>query len=255
MSHSIDKRNWLSYNDLMLQKPIYVRAIFFDAAGTLLRVRGSVGRIYWELARPHGVQAAPEQIERAFQEVFETSPPPAFPGLQPGLIRRAEKQWWYDVVSRVFHKVGGVERFDEYFERVFGFFASSGGWELYPETEKVLAALKDRGLTVGIISNFDSRIYPVLSQLGIFKLIDSVHLSSLTGVAKPDAAIFKKALDEHALHPKEALHVGDSLKEDIEGAQAAGLWTIYLNRNGLPGPERVPTISTLSELLPVIQKL
>jgi putative hydrolase of the HAD superfamily len=239
----------------VIAKPIYVRAVFFDAAGTLLHVRGSVGKIYWELAKPHGIQSTPDLIEKAFQDVFETSPPPAFPNLQPGLIRKTEKQWWRDVVSRVFHQVGGIERFDEYFEKVFEFFSSSRGWELYPETKQVLGALKDRGLVIGIVSNFDSRIYPVLSELGIFPLIDSVHLSTHEGSAKPDVAIFKKALEAHSLHPKEALHVGDSFKEDIQGALAAGLGAIYVNRQVSREPEYIPTISNLKDLLPLIQRL
>ena len=243
------------YNIFMIGKPIYVRAVFFDVAGTLLRVRGSVGQIYWELAKPHGVRATPEAIEQAFLSAFAASPPLVFPGVRPGSIRAREKQWWYDLVSRVFHKVGGLERFDEYFESVFKIFSGSRGWELYPETEPVLTALRDRGLIIGVISNFDSRIYPVLSELGVFKLIDSVHISSRIGAAKPDGAIFEKALADHHLHPKEALHVGDSLVEDISGARAAGLWAVYLNRTGKPEPSEVPSIRTLIELLPTVQKL
>ena len=226
-----------------------------DAAGTLLRVRGSVGLIYWELAKPHGVQATPEVIEKAFLEVVESSPPLAFPGRQQGSVRRLERQWWYDVVSRVFEKVGGLEHFDEYFESVFKLFSGAGGWELYPETQEVLSTLRDRGLIIGVISNFDSRIYPVFSELGIFKYFDSVHISSHEGTAKPDTAIFKKALSEHALHPLEALHVGDSLKEDIAGAKAAGLRAIYLNREGIFPPSEILTIHALTELLPVVYKL
>lgn len=239
----------------MVDKRIYVRAVFLDAVGTLFQVRGSVGRIYWELARAHGVRATPEAIDKAFSEVFGVAPPLCFPGIQTGSIRRLEKQWWYDVVSRVFQKVGGIERFDDYFESVFKVFSDSGGWELYDDTEQVLGELKNRGLIIGIISNFDSRIYPVLSELGIFRFIDSVHISSREGTAKPDAGIFKKAASEHGLHPREALHVGDSFKEDVTGAQAAGLQAVYLNRDGSSFDGTIPSVRCLTNLLPLVYQL
>lgn len=234
---------------------IYVKAVFLDAVGTLLQVRGGVGQIYWDKARPHGIKAAPEAIDKAFREVFQNSPPLTFPEAQPGSIRRSEKQWWYDVVSRVFQKVGGIERFDDFFETVFKVFSGSSGWELYPDTEQTLTVLNDRNLTIGVISNFDSRLYPVLSELGIFQLIDSIHISSREGAAKPDTVIFQKAIAEHDLHPQEALHVGDSLSEDVAGARAAGLQAVYLNRNGSRHPEAVLSIRTLSDLIPLVHRL
>jgi putative hydrolase of the HAD superfamily len=239
----------------MVDQRIYVRAVFFDAVGTLFQVRGSVGRIYYDLARSHGVRSTPEAIDKAFKEVFEKAPPLCFPGIQAGSIRKLEKQWWYGVVSRVFQQVGGIERFDEYFESVFKVFSGSGGWELYPDTERVLSELKKRNLTLGIISNFDSRIYPVLSELGIFRFMDSVHISSHEGAAKPDAGIFTKAVSDHGLHPREALHVGDNFKEDVAGAQTAGLQAIYLNRDGSSFETATHSIHRLSDLLPLVHKL
>jgi putative hydrolase of the HAD superfamily len=229
---------------------LFVRAVFFDAVGTLFAVRGSVGRIYWEAARDHGVRATPEAIDAAFAEVFPAAPPLAFPSGPPGSVRRLEKQWWREVVHRVFQKVGPLERFDEYFDSVFEAFSRPAAWEAYPETLPVLSALKERGLKLGVISNFDSRIYPLLSELGIFKFLDSVHISSREGTAKPAPGIFLNAVASHGLQPPEAVHVGDGLSEDFRGARGAGLQAVWLDREGRPAEGETPRIGSLEELLP-----
>ena len=231
---------------------ILVKAVFLDVVGTLIHVRGTVGQIYWEMARSHGVRSSPEAIDRAFGEVFLKAPPLTFPQREAGTTRRLEKQWWYNVVKQVFEKVSPLERFDEYFESVFQAFSDSDAWELYPETLEVLSALKDRGFLICVISNFDSRLYPLLSNLGIFTHIDSVYISSRENAAKPDAKIFENALAQHRLQGTEVVHIGDSLKEDVMGAVGAGLRAIYLNRNGSTQPPEVLAISSLRELLPML---
>lgn len=248
-----------------MDRPIYARAIFFDAVGTLFRVRGSVGQIYWELARSHGVSSTPEEIEDAFQEVFLKAPPLTFSRLQSGRLRQSEKEWWKEVVKKVFTRVGMIRNFDEYFNEVFRVFSGIRGWVLYPETMEVLEKLKALGFTTGVISNFDSRLLTVCSDLQIFQYLDSIHVSSRSGSAKPDPSIFEKALAHHGLRPGEAVHVGDSLKEDVEGAKAAGLTPVLIDRN--PGRGQSPetkteasgksclAIKTLREILPAIQPL
>jgi putative hydrolase of the HAD superfamily len=238
-----------------MEQSLFVKAVFFDAVGTLFSVRGSVGRIYWEVARDHGVRATPEAIEAAFAEVFPSAPPLAFPSVQPGSVRRMEKQWWREVVFQVFRKVGPLERFDDYFDSVFDAFSRPSAWEVYPDTLAVLSALKERGLKLGVISNFDSRIYPLLSDLGIFKYLDSVHISSREGTAKPDPAIFLNALSAHGLLPREAVHVGDSLSEDIGGAEGAGLHAVWIDRDGGRLDGEKLRIASLEALLPVVKVL
>ncbi len=228
---------------------ILARAIFFDAVGTLFRIRGGVGQIYWEAARPYGVRATPLQIEAAFQKVFPLAPPLAFSRVQSHLLRRSEKEWWYRIVREVFERVGMIRNFKAYFEEVFRIFAGIRGWELYPETRQVLKDLKKQGFLLGIISNFDSRILTVCTDLQIYQYFDSIHISSRIGAAKPDPMIFRKAISHHGLRPDQCVYVGDEFKDDVEGARGAGMIPIYLNREGKsPLSEGVVVIKSLVEL-------
>jgi putative hydrolase of the HAD superfamily len=145
------------------------------------------------------------------------------------------------------------EGFDEYFEEVFAYFSKPESWELYPDTVPALRALETRGIELGIVSNFDSRLYAILIGLGIDRFFESVTISSFAGAAKPSAKIFHRALRKHGVEASAALHVGNSLREDAQAAVAAGLGGVFLDRTGKTERRQdVITIGGLSELLTLL---
>ena len=231
------------------------QVIFFDAAGTLFHVNGSVADIYLRHAERHGFKttdASLSGIKSAFARAFRDAPPPVFAATEPAEIKQCERLWWFDIVHNVFYRVGMFERFDEFFDEVFDVFSRAETWLLYPETVDVLKTLKGKGLELGIISNFDSRLFAVLRGLGIEGFFETVTISSLAHAAKPSGRIFKQALDKHAADPTDALHVGDSLNDDVEGARRAGLTGVLLARDGEPAASGVPTIRSLDALYPLL---
>jgi putative hydrolase of the HAD superfamily len=230
-----------------------LKAVFFDAAGTLFTVNGSVGEIYARLARQYGKEVSVADLEAGFRRCFATAPPMAFPGASPEQVHVLEKQWWRDVVRNVFAPLGPFPRFAEYFEALFACFARADAWRLYPETSGVLAALKSRGLLLGIISNFDSRLFGLLDGLGIASCFDPVVISTQVGVAKPGSAIFTRALSHHRLRSNEALHVGDSYEADVMGAQAAGLTPVLVDRRDHEQrTDGYLRVKSLAEVVPLI---
>jgi putative hydrolase of the HAD superfamily len=145
-------------------------------------------------------------------------------------IATQEKKWWYRVVASVFDGIPFPE-FDRFFEELYELFRGSLGWRLFPEVKGVLSALKGRGFRLGIISNFDSRLYEVCVALGIRHFFESLTLSSEVGAAKPDPEIFYKALAKHDLKPEESVHIGDNPREDLDGARSAGLGSVLVDRS------------------------
>jgi putative hydrolase of the HAD superfamily len=218
-------------------------AVLFDAAETLFTTRGSVGEIYSTIARRFGSTATPSEIQEAFTKHFPHSGP---------LSSSAEKQWWKELVFRVFSDVGMIENFDRFFDEVFDLFRDSRGWILFPETREVLAALHDHGMKVGVISNFDSRLYSVLKDLGIDALFDSVTICSEVGYAKPQPQIFHAALRTLGVPAERVLFTGDSLVDDYQAATTAGFSSFLLDRAGRYASMRsVQRISNLRELLSI----
>src|SRR5262245_39901412 len=143
---------------MLYDRSMKIEAVLFDAADTLFTTRGSVGEIYGGIAREFGSTASASDIQAAFVRQFRHSGP---------LTPTHEKEWWKDVVHRVFTDVGMVRDFDRYFEKVYDTFRGSDGWILFPETREVLSKLKNHGLRLGVISNFDSRVYSVMRSLDI----------------------------------------------------------------------------------------
>jgi putative hydrolase of the HAD superfamily len=234
-----------------------IQVILFDAAETLFHVNGSVAEIYLRYAAKHGFQRKPDSLDavaQAFRRAFREAPPPVFAGMASTKLKQCERLWWFDIVHSVFYRVGMFERFDEFFEEVFQVFEDPGSWILYPETERVLTQLRNQGFELGIVSNFDSRLFAVLRGLGIESFFDTVTISSLAQAAKPAPKIFEVALEKHAVDPEEAVHIGDSLQDDVEGAQKAGLTGILLDRKGGAQGASVPVIHTLDELFPLVAR-
>lgn len=235
-----------------------IRVVFFDAADTLFHVKGSVAEIYLRHAAEFGFAQRPESlsaIKHAFGRAFRDAPPPIFAATEPAQIKHSERLWWFDIVHNVFYRVGMFERFDDFFERVFHVFEEPESWQLFPETAQTLAALKAHGVELGIISNFDSRLFSVIRGLGLADMFDTVTISSLAQAAKPAPKIFQLALDKHAVDPEEALHIGDSLRDDVEGARKAGLHSLLLDREGTQQRTDIRSIRALNELLPLIEQL
>jgi putative hydrolase of the HAD superfamily len=91
-----------------------------------------------------------------------------------------------------------------------------------------------------------------LKGLGLAEVFDTVTISSLAHAAKPSPKIFEVALEQHAVEPGEAMHVGDSVRDDVEGATKAGLAAVLLARQGKQAPPGIPVIRTLDELIPLL---
>ncbi len=107
------------------------------------------------------------------------------------------------------------------------------------------------GSSLGIVSNFDSRLFNVLRGLGIADHFDTVTISSLAHAAKPSPKIFELALEKHAVDAADAMHVGDSITDDVEGARKAGITAVLLARDGKQPPPGIAAIRALDELLPL----
>jgi putative hydrolase of the HAD superfamily len=215
--------------------------ILFDAAETLFTTRGTVGEIYSEVAQRYGSTSSPAEIQSAFLRQFQHSGP---------LTTDNEKQWWKDVVFRVFNDVGMVSNFDRFFEDVYEQFRDGRGWRLFPETMEVLEELRRLQYKLGVISNFDSRVYSVMESLKILSFFDSVTISSETGYAKPHPEIFKAAIRAVGAPANRILFIGDNLADDVQAGAAAGLHTILIDRQGrYPSSDTVPMIQNLRQVL------
>lgn len=105
-------------------------------------------------------------------------------------------------------------------------------FDAYPDARPALDDLRGRGLRLVCVSNWDCSLGTVLDRCGLGERLDGAVSSAEAGARKPDPAIFARALELAGCEPGEAVHVGDSPEEDLEGAGAAGIPALLLDREG-----------------------
>jgi putative hydrolase of the HAD superfamily len=206
-----------------------IRAILFDAAGTLFYLTKTVGDHYAHVGREVGLDLDAQKLESAFHAAWQQMPRrPAIDGPR----ENDDKGWWRELVSHVFDQVAPsvneLDR-DNFFEVAYEHFAEAGVWELYPEVLEVLERLRLH-FQLAVISNFDGRLRFILQHLGISNYFSYIFISSELGADKPDPEIFRRALNLIDLNANEVLHVGDDPERDWKAAKAAGLSVFRLDR-------------------------
>ena len=206
-----------------------IRAILFDAAGTLFYLTKTVGDHYAYVGREIGLDLDAQELDRAFHAAWRQMPRrPAIDGPR----ENDDKGWWGELVRRVFDQIAPslseLDR-DNFFEIAYEHFTEAGVWNLYSEVLDVLEQLRER-FQLGVISNFDGRLRFILQNLGISKYFAQIFISSELGADKPDPEIFRRSLKIMRLDANEVLHVGDDPERDWKAAKEAGLLVFELDR-------------------------
>jgi putative hydrolase of the HAD superfamily len=121
----------------------------------------------------------------------------------------------------------------------------------YPDALEGVAGLRERGHRLVVVSNWDCSLPDWLAPTGLLDLVDGVVTSADAGAAKPDPAVFRKALELAGVLRGAAVHVGDSLDNDVAGARAFGLRAILVQRQGEP-PPGVESVRALTEVATLV---
>jgi putative hydrolase of the HAD superfamily len=226
------------------------KVIFFDAVGTLFGVKGSVGQVYQAIALKYQVAADAEKLNHAFAQSFAQASPLAFAITNPELRLQQEFNWWKNLAVTTFTKAELLNEFTDFeafFQELYVYFATEKPWFIYQDVIPNLQKWQQQKVTLGIISNFDSRIYSVLEALNLSSFFSSITISAQVGAAKPNSQIFTTALAKHNCLPEAAWHIGDSFSDDYQGAKALGINSFWLRRgyNTITKKNQLPNLNSL----------
>jgi REG-2-like HAD superfamily hydrolase len=138
-------------------------------------------------------------------------------------------KWWTGVVMDTFKTCGFEDKevIAKVARELYYYYANDTAWELLPGASEALQELQKYDVKMGVISNFDHRLYKVLNDMNLRHYFDFVLPSYVVGAEKPDPLIFQRALQDAGCSAQEAVHFGDNVQKDFIGARDAG-WVAYL---------------------------
>lgn len=208
-----------------------VKALFVDAAGTLLRPREPVGVTYARHARALGHDADPVEVQHRFLAAMREE--------RPERQRGDGRAYW----ARIVTESVGVED-PELLEDLYAWYANPRAWWIDVEALDVLGRIARKGIRLGIVSNWDLRLRTLYQRLALERMFTVLACSAELGVEKPDPMIFRIACRAAGVQPREAVHVGDDPVRDVEGATRAGLvGLLYDDEEGWLGlPDRLAVL-------------
>lgn len=222
-----------------------VRAVLLDALGTLVELQPPGPRLRVRLEELSGVDVGPEAAERGFAaEIGHYLAHHMEGGDREGLERLR------DDCAAVMHEALGVPGIERAVVRRA--MIESLEFAAFPDAAPALRELRSRGLRLVVASNWDCSLPEWLEGAGLGQLVDGVVSSAVIGEAKPSPAVFRAALDIAGAGPDEAIHVGDSVENDIAGARAAGVRAVLVDRSDAPTPGHIETVRSLGEVRSLI---
>jgi putative hydrolase of the HAD superfamily len=219
-------------------------AVLFDVDFTLARPGPELGpEGYVRAGERHGLRLEPARYEAARDA--------ALVDLRRHPELEHDDEIWFRFTERIVRGMGGdADSAYACAVEITRAWERHENFELYDDVPDALTALRAAGFRLGLVSNAsrDVREFALHHGLDVDAGISSFH----HGRTKPHASIFRAVLDLLDVEPAEAVMIGDTIADDIEGALALGMRAILLDREGTR-PDFEPRIETLPELLPLLE--
>lgn len=224
-----------------------LRLITFDAMNTIIRLKEPVGVIYGRFANTENNlnniwgNISDDVIKTSFRRNFEkyslSSPCFGYSSATPSTI--SNKKWWTDCVKSTLNDAYNKtnkellpsSKLDTVAEKLYEYYKTTDPWILEPSIKSTLAYLKTKGIALGILSNYDTRLREILRNFEIAHYFDVFVLSGELGVEKPNIKIFKFMENVFKIDGEEILHIGDDLKKDYFAAKNAGWNGVLYDQN------------------------
>lgn len=209
-----------------------IKVVFFDLYHTLVRYEPPREELQARAFKEFGIEVSPEVFRRPlviadefiYQEIARSS-----------LSQRSKEEQMalWAQYEKILLKEAGIEA-DE--PLILGLLGKMRQFDmklvLFEDVVPALTELKDRGLILGLISNVDRDITPLLKQLGLTSWLQVVVTSQNAGFNKPQPEIFQEALKQAGAQASEAMYVGDQYQVDVVGASRVGMKGVLLDRGG-----------------------
>ncbi len=213
-----------------------------DVGHTLLFPDPPLGEMYACKLVGLGVHVAPDWVEQNFPRAWAAARD-AQDGLVYGTTHAEGLAFWLEVNRRLFppDKLS-AEDLNTFVVDLYDSYARAANWRVTPALDRLLAFCQELAIPVALLSNWDQRLRGLLTELDLVDRFQALVISAEIGIEKPDPDIFAHALHQLGTAAAGTLHVGDSWREDILGAHAVGMKTLWLAPADTAPPQTLPHV-------------
>jgi len=203
---------------------VTIKAIFFDAVGTLIHPQPSAAAAYADIGSRFGTRYTRPEISVRFRAAFKREEA-IDQANRWRTSERRERERWYNIVSNVLDDVADME---SCFDELYRHFARPASWRCDAVMMKLLRDLHKENRKIGLASNYDERLNALIAGFPELQCLAPVVISAEIGWRKPAAEFFAAVCRSVNLPAEHILFVGDDPVNDYQGALAAGMPAILL---------------------------
>lgn len=233
--------------------PVRYAAVFFDAGETLVHPHPTFPDLFAQVLRREGFEVSPQTIRDRIHVVYDRFKRAADTNELWTTTRERSRRFWHDVYG-IFLRELGIPTGDGLIDVVYAEFTDLANYALFDDVVPTLDRLRDAGLRLGVVSNFEEWLERLLEQLGVRDYFEVRVISGIEGLEKPDPRIFELAMERAGVGPAESVYVGDNPEFDVDPALAVGMFPVLIDRRDRypDGPgARVTSLEQLPALLEV----
>ncbi|MDQ4148541.1 MAG: HAD-IA family hydrolase [Actinomycetota bacterium] len=231
------------------------KAVYFDAGETLLAPHPSFDELFSQVLAEHGHDVSPKRVRGALESIAPTFTEviDRMGGAPWSTSKEASWRFWSNLYATALEELAIPDPSHELARDLYSKFTRYESYRLFPDAVPTLQAMREAGLVVGLISNFEEWLEGMLIEMEVAHLFDIMVISGKEGMEKPDPAIFRLALDRTGVAAGDSLYVGDHPRIDVEGARAVGMGAVLIDRRGRHVSFDGIRIQTLTELLDLME--
>ncbi len=212
--------------------PEGIRVVFFDAGETLVHPYPSFMGLFEATCAARGMDVDTRALPAVAGDLLAELDVKQRDGFTFSTSHEESRDFWLDFYLRLLAGLG-LKEGEELAGDLYRTFTDPANYVLYEDVMETLQGLALKGMDIGLISNFEAWLEDLLKRLGILGFFRYLYISGQVGTEKPHRDIFDMALNGAGVEPRQALHVGDSLNSDINGARAVGLIPVMIDRMNL----------------------
>jgi putative hydrolase of the HAD superfamily len=243
---------------MKLQQPQSIRTVFFDAGFTLLYPSPSILGVCQQACQQLGLHVDLDRLKEGLQNAENFRFRQSQSSRQTWADEQAIADFWFSYYMSLLEPLVAEHDealLDQLIRTITKSFEKHTNWQLYPDVKPTLEAFQAKGYSLGVISDWNIALGPLLRQFDLTQYFDCLVISAVARQAKPSPKLYDMALERANAIPDYTVHIGDSYIHDVLGARAVGITPILLDRAETLTENKVDCllVHSLYELLDLLE--